>query len=156
MTGNFYGPASCGWGCGLRRFRCECVSVGVCVCVERHLPATVAYFQVSVQSLVCVPTACRVLLVFFSFLPPAFLPAKYLDYRCRHKLCSPSDNTVPCPLVCPVRVPDQVQNVKFFTPPTVCVCVLFSLFPLPRLEQLFDVCKFCSLSVSELPCSMRL
>lgn len=67
MTGNFYGPASCGWGWGCG-FRIEEISVRmcVCVCVERHLPATVAYSQVSVQSVVCMPTACRVLLVFFS------------------------------------------------------------------------------------------
>lgn len=155
MTGNFYGPASCGWGegwgCGLRRFRCECV------CGETFASNCSILSSACSELGMCANSLSSASRVFFSLLPSAFLPAKYLDYRCRHKLCSPSDNILPCPLspvpvVCRVRVPDQVQNVKF-SPLLRCVCVCARL---PRLKQLFDVCKFCSLSVSELPCSMRL
>lgn len=120
---------------GLRRFRCVCV----CVCVERHLPATVAYSQVSVQSVVCMPTACRVLLVFFlslSLFPSAFLPAKYLDYRCRHKLCSPSDDMVPSSpppllLLCVLSVCLTKCKMSSFLPLLRCVCVY--VFPPPSL-----------------------
>lgn len=130
MTGNFYGPASCGWGwgCGLRRFRCECVSVSVRVCVCRETFASNCSILSSVCSELgmCANSLSSASRVFFSLLPSAFLPAKYLDYRCRHKLCAALQTTSsPVPCRCRVSCPCAWPSAKcqVFTPTTVCVCV---------------------------------
>jgi len=133
---------------------CRCVWVCFCVCVERHLPVSVAYFQVSFSTWYVCQQLVEWFLVFFLIFF-ILLWAKYLDYRCRHKLFSSSD-TVPSlsPLwraFCPCLTKCKMSS---FSHLCVCVCVFFFLW-LVCAKQLFDVCKFCSLSVSA-SCSLCL
>lgn len=135
MTGNFYGPANCGWGwgwgwgCGLRRFRCECVCV--CVCGETFASNCSILSSACSELGMCANSLSSASRVFFSL--------SFLRLFCQQSIwtidvaisCAALQTTsspVPCPcrVSCPCAWPSAKCQV--FTPPmsvcvSVCVCV---------------------------------
>lgn len=142
MTGNFYGPASCGWGwgCGLRRFRCECVSFCACVCGETFASNCSILSSVCSELGMCANSLSSASRLFFSL--------SFLRFFCQQSIwtidvaisCAqpfrqhPPLSPVPCPcrVSCPCAWPSAKCQV--FTPPTVCVCVTVCVCSPPSFE----------------------